>query len=408
MIKISRRKFIGIATTVSIALAGNLLSIPDTSLFLHRKSAYLPFRPQGFSLHPKTSEAAIEGKTNSIESYKPMMEKFPDSEIKKILYFYPWYIIEQNVFHHWRDGYELVPLIGIYDSRDPYVIEWQMKNMYAVGGIPAISYFRKGKPEEKALRKIVESDAIKKYNVKFCLHIETDDLFDIDKTKLNIAENTLGLQLTSKREAIIKNEFDYISGENGYFDNPNYYTIDKRCVVFIYNADGIFDPLQTKVKKLFKDIRKVVEENGKEMLIIGESDFWKDDEGQQKYLTQQFDGITTYCGYEENGLKKFGKHFDREFYKRCKLYKEAEKELLFIPNVTSGFKVKGKPEWLRDITSFRERVEYAMKLIDDDNPMITITSYNEYNENTSTEPNMQEGYKFWDEIGKIGTRLWYE
>jgi len=247
-------------------------------------------------------------------------------------------------------------------------------------------------------------------DIKFCMLYETWDLgFDAHN------EST---PVTPALEA--RFDQNLLLFARKYFDNPSYLKIRGRPVVVLY----LTRTLTGDVGAMMTGARALLESHGYDPFFIGDEVFWRvtavDTSLNAPGFTQTpqvsridlFDAITAYSLYAGGPPDPLTPERDFETYPgetdivsdQLDLYREYQwatgGRIPVIPDVTPGFNSRGvrlqvnehaEPrQWLpgaSDSSTLREYLTLiARPVLQPSLPMILVTSWNEWNEDTAIEP----------------------
>jgi glycoprotein endo-alpha-1,2-mannosidase len=205
-----------------------------------------------------------------------------------------------------------------------------------------------------------------------------------------------------------------------YFKNKSYLRIDGRPVVFLY----LTRTLTGNVTGMMQGVRKVLARYGVNPFFIGDEVYWRVTPETERpsgpVLTtspqasriEQFDAITSYTMYYGDPSPYFGPPADFNGYPGTTNIIADEKRLLeryrsvtdnrvpVIPDVGPGFNDRGVRLAVNHPTQPRQWLagegpastldhlfrEFAIPELDPKLPMIMVTSWNDWNEDTGIEP----------------------
>jgi hypothetical protein len=321
-------------------------------------------------------------------------------------YYYLWFPYNFN-----RRGYlrkflnpSQTPVLGVYNSSDPAVAERHIAwcSRYGIDFL-VIDWW----PNRPQQNEVLEAGFLRAENIddiKWCVFYETQSL-GMDRA-------TGSIIWTDRRIERFASDLLELSGR--YFSHPSYLKIKGRPVIFLYLTRNFSDKTQAAIKK----VRSVLRERGVNPFIVADEVFWTVTvdggekstfsgwtEAPQKSRIRLFDAITTYNIYEtlkhnHQGYASGSRYLPEveEIYQR---YRElCGDEVLFIPNIIPGYNDRAlRPgsghyviprQWEDGGTSgslFSELFErLGVAYIDQKIPIMMITSWNEWNEDTAIEP----------------------
>ena len=329
------------------------------------------------------------------DSYNPelgLVYESPDALSMMVgAYYYGWW----GKGDHWGEGYTDYPDLGEYNCRDEAVIN-QHINRAEQAGIDffAMSWWGQDSWTDVTLKDFYLS-AEKSSQIKFCIHYES-----IGCLGEGIDFNSEYSPGKTKGEKFLE-DMNYIA--DTYFNDPQYLKIDGRPVVIFYvvrgwqNADGWFEQFKQNMA-----------DKGCNPFCIADVVWWGPVGKAPWHFYRMFDGITGY------NLVMEGKEVDyldnvKAKYEEWKQFADTY-GLALIPGVQPGFDNRDSGYVRLD----RENGEFyktywsiAKDLISDyQNPMVLITSFNEWHEGTEIEPSIEYGEKYL-EITKTQNRTYW-
>jgi hypothetical protein len=311
----------------------------------------------------------------------------PAQDLHIAAYYYPWYDKQ-----HWQEGYirsqmnpPQLPLLGEYRSKDREVIR-QHQAWSETYGIDSwiCSWWGKGKKTDRILKKSILPE-LEGSPTKVALFYESAGILGMKNGRIRI-----------DREAIrqLEEDVEYLAVH--YFDHPNYLKVAGRPVLFLYLTRAFYGELDTA----FRTIRSTAQAYGFDLYLVGDEVFWQ---LPNRNTISLLDGITPYNmhgPWQFNGYPEQTGFF-REVDRKYQLYQYTARKnnTSFIPNAFPGFNDKGvRPEanhYLippqshpdsNQVSTFRTYLDIAKKYVDPDIKMLTITSFNEWHEDTQIEP----------------------
>jgi hypothetical protein len=299
-------------------------------------------------------------------------------------YYYPWYEAPKNENDiGWmkralrgRLKSTQLPKLGVYDSRDPKVIEDHIKqSKYAGIDFWSVSWWGKNRQDETFKDHIIKhSDAAK---LKYAVLYEST--------------GRLGPMKSPNYKNLVP-DFDYFNEQ--YFDHPHYLKIDGKPVVFIYLTRVYFRA--NPGKEALKSLRRKYPN----LYIVGDDVFGPN---YPASAASQWNAITAYDVYGQStkitGGTKAGIERLKKNYSAAK--RKANKVGAgFVPAIAPGYNDravrKGNPGRSRFFTDvegskggdlFRAMIQdVAIPLADPKaKSMIMVTSFNEWYEDTQIE-----------------------
>ena len=305
-------------------------------------------------------------------------------------YYYPWY--GNNNFHNSTAtplGYttlayhlnpQITPELGWYNQNEPNVISRHYKwARYAGIDFFITSYWGQGKNEDNIIRNCM-FDNPDRGNIKLAVFLEPS------------ITPTLGNQITA---AEITNQTNYLC--DYYFNQPGYFRIDNKPVIFIYITRAMTDPNLTMC---ISSIRTAASDKGiGEVYIVGDEVWDSPNLISEPNRVSQMDAVTHYGVYSNIGRPRFATDsILNTWQSRNTSWKNFVNGLgkKFIPAVSPGFNDRGVRDGhqpssrkLNDEsnafgTLFSGMLDRA-KTVADMN-MIMVTSWNEWHEDSQIEP----------------------
>jgi glycoprotein endo-alpha-1,2-mannosidase len=325
-------------------------------------------------------------------------------------YYYLWY--PRNFSQGWLRA-KLVPPqepeLGVYSSRDPKVAEQHIAwcSRYGLDFL-ALSWW----PSQPERNKASYQGLLKAKNIgdiKFCIFYETQDLgFD----------TVLGITLMTQ-EKMDRFVADVRQVAKNFFNHPSYLKVSGRPVIIFYLTRSVY----VNYEEAFTRLREALKKDGFNPYIIGDEIFWKvieakgswddktpkpkptDSTQPQVDRAQLFDAITAYNMYEGGKGHHAGYGADSghvaEVAAKFELYRDKLRgKAAFVPNIVPGYNDRGvrlsvnhyaiprqwapgDPQGSFFSQSFQR---LAFPFVDPTINMIMITTFNEWNEDTSIEP----------------------
>jgi glycoprotein endo-alpha-1,2-mannosidase len=307
-------------------------------------------------------------------------------------YFYPWYGAARR---HWADGYvrgrltpSQGPLLGEYDSRDPATIASQLgwAQRYGVDFFVA-SWWGAGSYEDVTMRDhVMRSAALGP--IRIALLYES----------LALLPQTAGTIVFDQAvEAKLIADVDYLA--RTYFGNPNYLRIDGRPVLEFYVSRIWRGDYAHAIATLRATIKQ---RYGFDLYLVGDEVDW--DGAPDANRIRLFDAITPYTMYSD--LQRPGWPDDTGFLGGVRArYAQFEATahangVRFIPNALPGFDDRGvRPAAAHYVlpaevapgldgshSLFSRFLDLDASFLDPNVPMLLVTSWNEWHEDTEIEP----------------------
>jgi hypothetical protein len=304
------------------------------------------------------------------------------------VYYYPWY----DVNRHWQEGFlrsflvpEQSPQLGKYSCRDPIAINQHIDWSETFGIDNWIcSWWGPDSWEDATIRNYI-SPKMKGRKVTYCLFYESAGLLPVTNGQILFNDNSI---------AKIRSHFAYIA--DNYFSDPNYQRINGRPVVYIY-LTRIFS---YNYIQAFQLIRQDMLTKGYNIFLIGDEVYWGSPNEQRiatldAVTAYNMHGPPQYAGYPAitNFLNDVG-----SIYSQYKSVTDKYK-VGFIPNTMPGFNDRGvrlqtnhyiiSNQYNPDSSfssTFNQFCLIANQYVDSVLNMVTVTSFNEWHEDTQIEP----------------------
>ncbi len=321
-------------------------------------------------------------------------------------YFYLWYPTHFQKNRHLRRFLDppQTPVLGIYRSWEPETAERQIAWCSRFGiDFLAVSWW----PNRPALDRVLREGLLRAKNledIRWCVFYETQNL-GLDRSSGTII-------WTEERADRFLADLHYFADD--YFPHPSYLKVDGRPVLILYltrNFHGSGAEVLTRARAEMK-------ERGFDLFIIGDEVFWEVaaapsdgtappawTETPQRRRIELFDAITAYNMYESRkpehqGYGKESRYLSEVEEKYAQYREAAGERVVFIPNLIPGYndrpyRIKrdhyviprrwtaGAPEGSFFSILF-DRL--GMQFADPKLPIIMITSFNEWIEDTAVEP----------------------
>jgi glycoprotein endo-alpha-1,2-mannosidase len=307
-------------------------------------------------------------------------------------YYYPWYGVNGA---QWDRGFvrsELdppeLPLLGEYDSSAPAVIaqHYAWAQSYGVD-VFFCSWAGPGSYDDGVIRNdLLPSPA--RGPTQISILYESLQRLPVDANSL--------IQIDDAAIATMVSDFDYLA--RTYLTQPGYLRIDGRPVVVIY-ASRIF---RGKVAQAIRAIRTHLEAvYGFDPYLIGDEVDW--DRAPNRARIRLYDAITGYTPYSRN--QPAGWPDDTGYVvateERMRQFRAVAASLGvgFIPTALPGFDDLGvRPEDAHHVlpralgpgepqdSTFTSSLALAGTLVDPSLDLLTVTSWNEWNEDSQIEP----------------------
>lgn len=331
----------------------------------------------------------------------------PDPAARYIVaaHYYTWF--EEAFKNGYLRGHLVPPQqpeLGQYSGFDPAVPE-QHIDWAAEYGIEVLTLDFWPSQSKKDQRHDIFMNAPNISDIQFCIFYETGDLgFDPD---------TDTLSFDSQKGASLVSDLEWIADK--YFSHPSYFRIDGRPVLMLY----VTRTFSGDYEQAIREARNRLKARGYDVFLIGDEVYWSCQatghgvtggrgavtEAPQQSRIRLFDAITAYNYYnpDRTGHRGYGadSHFLRDVAALNQRYSEATDGVVpVLPSVIPGYNDRAyRPEkdhfaiprqWRKGDAeaSFLAHMldDFALPFTDERVPLIFVTSWNEWNEDTSVEP----------------------
>ena len=296
------------------------------------------------------------------------------------------------------------PVLGFYNSRDLEVAEEHISwcSQYGIDFL-VLDWWPNRSYQNRAISEcFLKASNIR--DIKFCIFYETQ------KIGTNRVYGTI--PWTEQKVEFFLEDIRKIAAQ--FFNNPSYLRIDNRPVIFLYLTRNF----QGDTVEIVTRLREKLRGEGFDPFIIADEVFWKvvkegTDPGEEPVWTEMpqrdriraFDAITAYNMYESQRLRYSGYMSRSSFLTEVKeiyyQYQQAcGEDTVFIPNIIPGFNDRGvrlsrdhyaiPRGWDKDPSgglAFSHVFDWiGLPFVDRHLPLLMITSWNEWNEDTAIEP----------------------
>lgn len=314
-------------------------------------------------------------------------EPIVPSSLQVGAYYYPWY---GHGGYHWNEGYIELPLLGEYSSRDSDTIgrhiAWARDH-----GIDffAVSWWGLGDYTDLTLRN------------HYLRHPDATDvpIALLYEVRSSFRDRRIDFDDPYQRRILAR---DMATMANLYFDHPAYFRIDGKPVVFIYLTRIFIGDYAAAVE----DVREAVAELGYDLFLIGDEVYWGTPQTERAQL---FDAVTAYNMHTatlvEDDFEAFQAGVDQA-YRRWREALSGLPQTRFIPKAMPGFDDSAvrpevaHPRLVPSPERFRASLQLALEHVDPELPLLMITSFNEWHEDTQIEPSERYGEAYLEMLAK--------
>ena len=299
------------------------------------------------------------------------------------VYYYPWYSSSSwgdTLRHHLVP--QQAPQLGYYDSRARSTIEAQIDQSH-LGNIDfwATSWWGPGSSEDQTIRNDILADPWAK-ELKYAVHYESTG-------RLGTFANPSYANLVP--------DFTYLA--QNYFNNPYYFKIDGRPVVFIYLTRAYFNSAASRAA--VATLRQTMQSQFHiDPYLVGDDVFAGDINSQRMKL---WDAVTDFDVYgtalQANGSTTNGISALGSVYRQARATAHSA-GVSFIPTASPGFDDRAvrsghvaAPRYLTNVAGSGEGSLFSRMLSqvvvpDSDaatNNLMMVNSFNEWYEDTAIE-----------------------
>ena len=299
-------------------------------------------------------------------------------------YYYPWYDAAQ-----WERGTMRTPELGGYDSRDPATIaaHYRWARQYGVD-VFLTSWLGAGNAGDATLRDHLLSSP-ERGRVRVAILYESI-------LRLGLTENRI--VFGEREQQILLDDFDYLAAT--YFRDPAYYRIRGRPVVVLY-VSRIFRGVYAEAIGALRERMRTVW--GLELYLIGDEVDW--DLGPSRARIRLYDAITGYILYSRTQPQT---GFLRLVEDRYRAFRRVARQrgVAFVPGALPGYDDRAyRPEQGHYVLSeprlFERGLALAGRYVDRRLGLLTVTSWNEWHEDTQIEPSTDYGLALLEKLSSF-------
>jgi glycoprotein endo-alpha-1,2-mannosidase len=316
----------------------------------------------------------------------------PESPLTIAAYYYAWYGAGGR---HWDDGYlrerlatAQEPELGEYDSfsEETVAAHFRWAQRYGVD-VFICSWSAPGSYEDIVLRdRLLSSPA--RGDTRMAILYES---------KLRLGSTNGRIVFDKEKQERLLSDFDYLAER--YFSDPAYFRLGGRPVVVLYVSRIFSGRYGAAIRALRAYVR---ERHGIDLYLVG--DEVDPDDPPERSRIRLFDAITSYTMYSRHqpagwpATTRFLQKVDRRYGQFSRV--AASEGVSFIPGALPGFNDRGiRPDERHyvlphevsgrhrdDYTLFSRFLEVAGENVDPRLNLLTVTSWNEWHEDTQIEP----------------------
>lgn len=302
-------------------------------------------------------------------------------------YYYPWYT---QGFHHGqgylrKDLKYQLPVLGEYDDTDPIIIQQHLKwSRQANIGLWVTSWWGEGSIEDVTTRTIILEHS------------------ELGSHKIGLFYETMGRIIEHNSTDNVLSDMTYMC--DAYFGHSNYFRINERPVLFVYLTRYLHRNLGM-LEEVVDLMRKGAKDScGEDIYIVGDQVFGKAPSVKSSYVP--FSILDAATNYDVYGNMKggIGGYMDKEdvdyFYQieqRQWLEASTANGCAFVPSISPGYNDRAVRSGNFPLSRMLNRngqegslfelsLKHALTLLDDENPLLLVNSFNEWHEDTQIEP----------------------
>lgn len=330
------------------------------------------------------------------------------------VHYYSWFPDNWNAGHVGEHlSPPVLPVLGKYSSSNPEVFKQHIQWAKDAGiNLFIFDWWSK----RKSLKKNIESNVNNPeliQDMKFAIMYESHDLKNPKDKKYEGEGDNI---IVMNEERAVRMKKDWVHLAKKFMHHSNYLHINGRAVLFVYATRHI---VGDEVSAAISEAREFVyQQTGEELYLIGDEVYFnvldrlKDgkiimlEEGVPNWdRLKSFDALTAYNLYDSSqtehggskGYSKFladGEALYIHYQEIC-----SKAGIVFIPGILSAYNDRGVrlqdkhfviPRLFNGKTFFEQSLErWGFPFLDKEVPMLTITSWNEWNEGTQIEPSLE-------------------
>lgn len=299
-------------------------------------------------------------------------------------FYYPWY----SNTRHWSEGYKLTPVLGDYSSREASLIE-QHVSWASNYGLNAfyLSWWGPNSWEDTTIHDHFISHA-DFGSIDFAILYETIGRLDVQDGQIDLSK--------TQNKTRLRDDICYLADR--FFTSPGYMTVDGKYPLFLYLTRNFTGDIEG----VFSDIRDEVDQP---LYLIGDQVYWQSpSESQSQAILNALDAVTAYNMH--TSVSDINEDFISKVADQYTKWRKAAEDhgTEFVPNVIPGFDDSAvrpdadHPVITRSPDRFSQFVK-TVKSMTTDIPMLSVTSFNEWHENTQIEPAEQYNEQYLKAFG---------
>lgn len=291
------------------------------------------------------------------------------------------------------------PVLGRYNSLNVRAAEQHIAwaSQYGIDFF-TLDWWPSRPEQNKAVDRFLQAANLA--DIKFCIFYELWDL--------GFKEEKIATEFDKEAEIIFRNQMHVIADR--FFSHPSYLKVDGRPVVILY----LTRTLTGNYAEVFISVREELRSKGFDVFFIGDEIYWNvsskengasHTQAPQVGRIKLFDAITAYNFYSADSPSHAGYGAESSFIDDIRAlydsYRGAQDQSVpIVPSVIPGYNDRGvRPAknhyivprvWSRSADEGSFFVQMVRRVvypyIDPRLPMVLITSWNEWNEDTAIEP----------------------
>jgi hypothetical protein len=342
----------------------------------------------------------LVGNEKIIEVKTPYIRQFENiAKTDDIIVVAPYYLWYRRDLSNWRDGHKYTPLLGEYRSDDPIVmskhIDWATGHGVDVFAVSWTGY-------EYGDLKYFDDNLKLLFNNPLSKDIKIMILYESPGRLKTTGNPSAPWEKNLSDEENIKtliSDFIYFSRE--YFNRENYFKLDGRPVVYIYDSSAFMGNVSGTIQKLREAIRRegyevfLISDHVHPYVLPGSNPDWEE-------RARQFDGITSWLGgYSGEGIY-LGGSYEAQLgilYSQWGGWVRLNNKKL-VPFITPEFDNRqvswGNPNSIpieRSPQLFIQRLIIALNYTEGAG-IVMIGTWNDFFESTTLEPTATYGFTY--------------
>jgi hypothetical protein len=291
-----------------------------------------------------------------------------------------------------------LPLLGRYDHSDE-IVQWKHIDWVGYAGIN-VFFIDAGAWEEWKINgkegNIMKGLMDKGMKCSFMWYA-WGDYFD-KGTDPNAPEWTIDLTYP-------KNKYNFVDQlstilKSQLIKHPNYFRIEGRPVVFIYDATAFIHETEA-----FKELRDKTDKN---TLFLADTilRMYATPENSDWYFKlkdfSNYDWISGWAGFINAYVARTysSEEYGEKYYIMTDKWSEWVKNIgkSYVSSIIPGFKYAGETKGiLRDINRIKNQLLYSLDITE----LIRIDTWNDFSENTFIEPSQKDGFNYLSKVHEI-------